>query len=717
MYKKFKEQFPEIVTYQADLEKQIRKNIKALELNKYMRTTSDEDTTWFDIPVVFHIMHDYGREFVPDNNVYTILKKMNDDYSVKNDTTGVIAPFKKYVGKAYIRFHLATKDPLGKPTKGITRRYTYETYGGDEFDKMDQWNPASYLNIWLENHIGTLVPGGEVLAYATLPPGAAADPYSDGIIGRYDANNIVATTYSHEAGHIFYLYHPWDHSGEGAGVACGDDEVDDTPPTKGHTNCSNLYDTACATNYFKIYASSVAGVDSLVDYPDTTNVQNIMDYSSTCTNMFTKGQVTRMRATLRSYTANRDSLWTPFNLSITGALAPMPDLPPKADFSIQNGISYTPTAGTRYFQCVGKTFYFKNQSWGDTVSDIAWEFPNGTPSTSTNMTSAISVSFNAPGWANVSLVANSNAGSDTITKALVYVADPIAIQPKGYFEEFNTSAGNDLDKWPMFNFYNNAFKWQLANVGYYDNSCIMYTGWDNRSYPAILTGSPRGDFDDFFSPAFDLTPFAVGNCNINFMYAGAFRTGISLNMNDTLDISYSTDCGNTWNLLNNHHLTKTEISTIGSLGIPFAPVGEGDWKLQSIDIPVAARTNSVFFRFRYKPGTDKYGNSTGNNFYIDRININNEPLGVNTPLPHNGIVVIPNPTNSNAYVIIKDNGTGKAKITVSDITGKQVYITEQELTGGVTQIEIPSKYISVKGIYMVQIIAGDMMQNEKLIVY
>jgi len=648
---------------------------------------------------------------------------MNDDYSLKDDVSLVIPPFIPYIGKAYIRFHLATKDPLGQPTKGITRHFTYETYGGDEFAKMDQWNPRSYLNIWLENHIGELVPGGEVLAYATLPPGAAANPFSDGIIGRYDANNIVATTYSHETGHIFYLYHPWDHSGKAAGVACGDDEVDDTPPTKGHTDCSNLYDTACATGYFKVYPSSIPTVDSLVDYPDTTNVQNIMDYSSTCTYMFTKGQVARMRATLRSTTASRDSLWAPFNLGITGALAPYRDLPPIADFSVQNGTFYTNTRSTHFFLTTNKQFYFKNQSWNDTIASVAWTFPNGSPASATATTTAtlstpIAVSFSQPGWANVTLAATSNAGTGTTTKAMVYVADPTGIAPKGYYQEFNSGAGSDIDKWPIFNYYNNEFKWQInSSVGYYDNSCIMYTGWDLRSYPAIATGSPKGDFDDLFSPAFNLSAWATStNCNLNFMYAGAYKTGISLNMNDSLEIAYSIDGGTTWT--NMDVLTKGQLATIGSLGIPFYPTWQGQWALYSKTIPIAARTATTFFRFRYHPGTDKYGYSSGNNFYMDRININDQPVGINTLMTGaTNIMVMPNPTNSNAYVLLKDQSANTAKVIVTDVTGEQVYTTEQQLISGMGRIEIPASSITIKGMYIVQVIAGNNAFTDKLVVY
>jgi hypothetical protein len=108
---------------------------------------------------------------------------------------------------------------------------------------------------------------------------------------------------------------------------------------------------------------------------------------------------------------------------------------------------------------------------------------------------------------------------------------------------------------------------------------------------------------------------------------------------------------------------------------------------------------------------------TGNNFYIDRINIGTYPAGVNNlELSQKGVLVVPNPTNSSAKVQIK-GGKGNADILVSDITGKVVYKTSQPLSGTFTEVEIPASGIGAKGIYMVQVLAGNEVHTEKLVVY
>ena len=107
----------------------------------------------------------------------------------------------------------------------------------------------------------------------------------------------------------------------------------------------------------------------------------------------------------------------------------------------------------------------------------------------------------------------------------------------------------------------------------------------------------------------------------------------------------------------------------------------------------------------------------GNDYYIDRINVSTFPLGVNTLVKGNTIAVTPNPTTANAFVVVKTNTTGTAaNVVVTDITGKVVYKTQQVLNNAVNSIEIPAESIQVKGIYIVQVVMGNQVQTEKLVV-
>lgn len=479
--------------------------------------------------------------------------------------------------------------------------------------------------------------------------------------------------------------------------------------------------------YFK---TTVLG--DTAEYPDVTNTQNIMDYAD-CEINFTKQQVMRMRAALNNNVANRNNLITVSNQQVTGigdtaaGSYKRNDLKPVPDFSIEKGLF----ADGTYYMCgdAQHTFNFKNQTWRDTVIAINWEFTNGaTPSSSTS-TGAVNVTFSQPGWATIKMRATgNNSGDSSIERKDVYVADPnYVINPmEGYFQEFSNATEND--KWPSFNYYNNDYKWEVVNNnGFYDKSCIVYKGFDSRTYPNGLVGTPAhvsaaagkaGDYDDFFTPAFDLSAMQSGNCNLNFMYAGVWRTTFSSLMNDSLEIAYSTSCGTQWQTM--AVLTKGDLST-GTYSNAYYPLSMSDWDLKSISVPAAARQNKVMFRFRYKPMTDDNTIlylGTGNNYYIDRINVSPFGTGINT-LVNKGknIVVAPNPARGKSAVMIANNMNSNTTVTVTDMTGKVVYRTHRVLASNMEEIEIPEAVIATKGFYIVNVVAGTETKTEKLVSY
>lgn len=496
---------------------------------------------------------------------------------------------------------------------------------------------------------------------------------------------------------------------------------------------NGLYDLVISHGYVK----------NCIDYPDTVNTQNIMDYSY-CPLMFTELQVERMRASLSSNVGGRSNLVkdtthvrTGILSSLGGSYKPNNDMKPIPDFSVELSNGFAGRMRT-YYMCGSETFKFQNRSWRDTVTSSTWTFSNGATNNNVSQSqfqiegySDVTTSFTEYGWVDITLTATgNNTGDSTETrKAVVYAADPdFKINPlNGFFMEFqkdDNSAYNDLNKWPIFNYYNNDYQWKVVdNVGYYDKSCIKFTGYDTRVFPKSYTGTPLGDFDDFFTPAFDLSGMTSTDCRLNFLSAGAFRTTDPDLMLDTLEIAYSTNCGRSWVVMGT--LSKNDIASKGTVVVPFEPLWQGDWKLNSIDVPAPARANGVFFRFRYRPGADNINAGagsiipgTGNNFYLDRINVSAFPLGLNTLIQDGkNISLAPNPTTGSAQLVIKSNSTDVAKIQVTDVTGKVVYSIQHELNGNINNVEIPASAIKTKGVYLVHVLAGGDKFTEKLVSY
>ncbi len=704
------QQNPKILEYEKQFEDQIIANMQYRIPGALGKTTlSASDTTTFDVPIVIHVVHDYGTENLSDNDLYEAAQYWAIVFLAQNsDTAAVIPPFKKWIGNSRIRLHLATIDPNGKPTKGIVRHNHYLTTNADDGAKFEPWPNNKYINIWFVRTFGASATGAA--AYAYYPASAAGMPFYDGVIGLSTYANY-AKAIPHELGHVLNLQHVWGNTNS-AGAACGDDHVDDTPPTTGHTpvGCvaSALYDVACASGYLKHYTAAGGG-DSVVDYPDTVNAQNIMDYTY-CQEMFTKGQCVRMRTALTSTVAGRNNLITAANLASTGALAPMPDLPPVADYIMDRGTGGGFVSDTRsYFLTFNNTngFVFRNASWNDTVTGVKWSFSNGaTVPTSTSMTSVVN-HFATPGWVTVTQIATSNAGSDTLvnTKA-VYVADTTATHGVGYVQGFDLA---NCSNWPMINFYNNRFKWEFFNGASFDGDgkCVRYRSFDTTNQQ---TGMALGDHDDFYTPAFNLTDIAgSGNYFLNFFTSGCKRPGGGTM--DSLEIDASITGGTQWTRIGG--VSGNTLANITATNAQFTPTLPSQWKARAINIPAAYRTGNVFFRFRYWPG------DIGNNLYLDNFYIYPYPSEVMDQTADAGIFkIFPNPANSGCNIIFKTGNEGTAAITVKDITGRTIYtVSNHYNANGMAQETIGRDITQAAGIYFVTVVIDGASRTEKLVVY
>ena len=708
-YQEVVKKYPQI----KDLENQFEEQMKVSMEQRFgalsKTTISASDTTIFDVPFVLHVVHDYGAENIPDNILYDAAKQWADVYMCRTaDSVNVITPFKKWIGNPRMRLRLATIDPAGRPTKGIVRHNHYLTNNGDDGAKFDAWPNNKYMNIWFIKRFGASATGAA--AYAYYPSSAAAMPMYDGVICLYDYVNRD-NTIPHELGHCLNLQHVWGNTNN-AGVACGDDRVDDTPPTKGHTpvGCvaSALYDVACAAGYQKRYTGYLGG-DSIVDYPDTVNAQNIMDYTY-CALMFTKGQSLRMRNALTSSTAGRSNLITAANLASTGALAPWPDLPPVADYIVERGSGGPFVSDARsYFLTFNNAngFVFRNASWNDTISRVNWSFSNGATVPTSTSTTTVNNRFTVPGWVTVTQIATSNAGSDTLVNTqAVYAADTVATYAPNYGQGFDPA---NCTKWPMINFYNNRFKWEFYSGPSWDGDgkCVRYKSFDSTPQ---YTGMALGDHDDFYTVPFNLAD-VTGSTNyfLNFYTTACKRPGSGTM--DSLEIDASNNGGTTWARIGG--VSGNTLCNIAATNAQFIPNSGTQWKPRAVNIPAAYRTTNTFFRFRYWPG------DIGNNMYMDNMYFAPYPCEVLDQTVDAGTFkLFPNPSNSGFNLVYKSGNDGSASIQIKDIMGRVVYTTTNNATPGtIAQENIGKDITPVAGIYFVTVSIDGVSKTEKMVVY
>ncbi|MCC6841154.1 MAG: hypothetical protein IT230_13435 [Flavobacteriales bacterium] len=235
------------------------------------------------VPVVVHVVWNTTAENVSNTVIQNIITRLNEDYQAQNaDYDDVRTQFLSSRGNPMIQFCLATTDPGGDPTEGITRTQTTQTWFDPDTETDDMkfatygkpaWNTSDYLNIWICD-ISSGASGGLVTAgYAYLPVGGIVGTNIDGLVLDYSYGTMDRTA-SHEVGHYFGLSHPW---GGGNGNCNPGDGISDTPATDSPTfSCSNTSLMKCGT---------------------LTQYENYMDYSN-CPVMFTNGQATVMNNTL-----------------------------------------------------------------------------------------------------------------------------------------------------------------------------------------------------------------------------------------------------------------------------------------------------------------------------------------------------------------------------------------------------------------------------------
>ena len=82
----------------------------------------------YEIPVVFHILHEYGTENISDAQVYDAMEVINREFNAADgDSVDLVAEFDSLNGNARITFKLAALDPFGNCTNGIEHIYSHES--------------------------------------------------------------------------------------------------------------------------------------------------------------------------------------------------------------------------------------------------------------------------------------------------------------------------------------------------------------------------------------------------------------------------------------------------------------------------------------------------------------------------------------------------------------------------------------------------------------
>jgi PKD repeat protein len=615
----------------------------------FKQQASNREDQVYIIPVVFHVIHNYGPENISDAQVHDAIRQANIQLRKLNaDTTDIVTEFKSRAADCFIELRLAQLDPEGNCTNGITRTVSSLTSIGDhQVKNLIQWPPDRYLNVYVCAQAAGLA------GHALLPAAADTIPQWDGIVmqGSYigtigTSDYFRRTVLTHEIGHYLNLQHIWGGNNvpnyyylpvAQASNCDHDDEVDDTPLTIGWQTCP-LGGTSCGT---------------------LDNVQNYMDYAY-CARMFTEGQRDRMHACLNSSVANRNNLWQPANLVLTGTDDETFYLC-KADFSTSSRTV-----------CVGQPVELTDLSVHGVTSRL-WSVPNSNLVSGSWADSVVTVSFSEPGTYSVGLTV-SNAASDLEEIR----EDFIRVLPATGFQNFLVE-GFEVpesigERWVIVD-RGTPINWEVTNLGYTSNHSIFVNNFEGGNWSYEFHTIP-------------INAAGMGQLAMSFDYAYAQRVASN---NDVLQIAVSTDCGQTWATRKAYNGATNLRSVTELYTEPFVPNSPAQWTSDLFtNFGAANLTDNLMIRFRFE-------GRGGNNLYIDNIRIGHpDELAAQATLPET-FSLFPNPAAES--VTLRFAHEQNANIEVYNLAGQ---VVQETYSAGQQEVKLDTQNLS-EGYYLVRV--------------
>lgn len=659
-----------------ELQEQILKDRKALET--VTPSAKRKQGSIYIIPIVFHIIHNYGLENISDAQIMSEMDQLNKDYRKRNlDTADVWPYFKPRVADAEIEFRLAQIDPNGNCTNGIDRIASSRTYEADDGSKLNDWDPKKYLNVWVVKTIGSQGTAG--YAYYPSSGGGARDGIiilSDYIGNVGTSQPITSRALTHEIGHYLNLAHVWG-STNNPGSCGGDDGVADTPPSYGWTSCVNQT------------------ISKKCDPDSSENVQNYMEYSY-CSNMFTKGQAQRMQNALNSTVAGRNNLWSDANLIATGTddgyIAK--NCMPKADFMSDS-----------YVVCVGTPVTFSDVSYRGKVVKRIWSLPGCTITSGSDTSGKVVGTYSQSGDYAVKLKVYGDAANGSAPDSM-FKDNIIHVVPNGNGSPLSYSDGLEYTQvlgsgWQVLGLTDDKVNWTFG-----DTNAIQ------RRYCAKLNlanANHVGNTHELITPALDFTKIQKGYLHFKVAYRKRGNTS-----SDVLNIYYSFDCSDNWALIGKG-IPADVLSEKKSTGSSYVPAKD-DWITQNVYLPSKYVGESAGVKFKFSVTVGNNGNTNnltpgGNNLYLDGIIVDTIPdytavSGIRKVETLNSVELYPNPAHQQATLSFGMLTPAKVSVNVYDILGHVVcnVLTEKMLSEGIQELTIP---VQQSGVFIVKIKMDD----------
>lgn len=616
------------------------------EVRAQLAAQPESSTPIYYIPTVVHIFHDGGNGNLSIDQIYDGMRVLNEDYGKTNADTGSVQAVHKPVhADTQIEFRLARIDPDGNCTNGIVYHRTPvagESYPPNCIKALSSWDNNKYMNIYLVPSLGGL------LGYSAFPAvnqteladGNMMLSASFGSIGTA-VNNVpyhLGRTTTHEVGHYLDVLHTFQGGCFGSGDGCSD-----TPPTANPTiGCPNPF-TSCGGSI-------------------TVQTENFMDYGNDdCLLMFSADQKSaRMHPALND-AQTRGQLVTPGNYTATGVLNPVSPCAPRPDYLISNDVI-----------CAGQTIQFIDNHYNGSATSRVWEFPGGTPGTSTD--SIVTVTYNTPGNHGFKLSVMNALGTNlTEYQNVIAVTSATGIPADQWNVGFEDASeiGNEI-QWLGWELGNNFER--VTNASIEGNASLKVNGFDKEFDYQYFDNDYQKEY--LYLPAVDLT--TQGTTELRFSHAYAAQS----NFNDSeLRVQVSNDCGTSWQT--RLTLSGGSLRTASNTSVPFTP-NASQWDENTVNLSAFSSSDDLRIRIQFK------SDRGGNNLYIDDFFLVDQTIGLSEKGTFE-LMAYPNPAQNHITLFNGSREAENISVRLTDLSGREVLTQKHNRwnAGDETRIDLP----------------------------
>lgn len=631
--------------------------------------SSVQSYTLDTIPVVFHILHEWGPENIPDSYVRQALAEVNRVHTMTIPDVAQIDPYFAPVSAAnnYV-FQLATLDPSGNCTNGIIRHVDPNTnWQQSAFAYNYTWDPTKYLNVYV---VAQIIPpsgnsgNGIIVGYTYLPGTFSTGSAADVVVYNFQfLTGTNARSLAHEFGHWLDLSHTFGSTNT-PGVNCGDDVLGGGAAGAGVTD-----DTPITYGFFSTCPSSTPNTCDVSNY---ANVQNVMDYSS-CPKNFTYGQVNRMHNMMALSTVGRNNVTTASNKIATGVRYPHICIP-IANFRASERLACTNTGIT-----------LMDSSSNATVTSWNWSCPGATFIGGTIATDSMpQISYSIAGNYAVTYTATNSAGSANISKtSYITAVNSTATFNTPWMEGFEVDAVPGPD-WSVYH-APGVIDWMATSTAAATGSKSVFIdnfGSNSPGNVSVIQGTSI-DISNFNSPS--LT------------FQMAYQQQATSN-NDKLQLFSSTNCGQSWQ--SRWSRSGIGLATVSNPSTnPFVPT-PAQFNTYTVNINGVFGSTNVEFKFQFT--ADPLGQ--GNDIYLDNINIFDAANAVKEIEQQIGLELYPNPSSGAVNISFNLPEKQSIGVTVTDLLGRAIEtIPASDYAAGATNLQIGNRVMYQPGFYFVLI--------------